>query len=76
MEHNYERLAHAIIIKACDDYRSCCKKLKKHPLNFDAKHTKKECLAFFRGTFFSGITDLDPELLIGKLNEEVGCYES
>ena len=76
MERNYEMLAQAIIVAACNDYRRALKKLKKHPLDFEAKHTKKECLEFFKSSLFSGITELNSEYIICKMHEEVGWYES
>lgn len=72
MERCYENLAQAIIVITTKDYRRACRKLKKHPLDFDAKHIKKECLEFFRGSFFRSLTEIDPEWLIDKLDMEVG----
>ena len=72
MERNYEMLAQAIIVLATKDYRAAALKLKKHPRDCDAEYTRTECLKFFRGGLFSELTELDPELLIDKLDMEVG----
>lgn len=72
MERCYENLAQAVIVITTKDYIRACKKLKKHPMDFDAKHIKKECLEFFRGNLFSSLTEIDPEWLIDKLDMEVG----
>ena len=67
----YEELANTIILRAVKDYRRALKKLKSKPLDEDAEKTRKECLRFFRSDWFSKLTDIEPEFLIRKLNEEV-----
>ena len=67
----YEELANAIILQAVKDYRDANKKLKKGRKNTEAERMKNECLRFFRCGWFSQLTDVDPEFLIRKLDEEV-----
>ena len=66
----YEELANAIVLQAVRDYREAVKKLSRGK-NRDAQDTKDECLRFFRSKWFSLLTDLDPEFLIRRLDEEV-----
>lgn len=70
-----ERLASAIIVRACDDYRDALKKLKRNPEHRDSLHTKMEVEEFFRSAWYEILTTLDGEMLIKKLQEEVG-YDS
>lgn len=67
----YEALGNAIIMQAVKDYRDALRKLKRGRKNTDAERTKAEVERFFRGGLFSAITEIDPEMLIRKLNEEV-----
>ncbi|WP_138203666.1 hypothetical protein [Haloimpatiens lingqiaonensis] len=71
MDDKYEDLANAIVITAVKDYRDVLKKLKKHPNSSYLQHTKNEIERFFRSKWYSVLTDIDPEFLIKKLNEEV-----
>ena len=71
MDDKYEDLANAIVITAVKDYRDVLKKLKKHPNSNYLQHTKNEIERFFRSKWYSVLTDIDPEFLIKKLNEEV-----
>ena len=72
----YERLANEIILQAVKDYRDANKKLKKGRRNKDAEITKSECLNFFRSRLFSTLTDIEPEFLIAKLDEEDDSHDS
>lgn len=67
----YEELANAIVLQAVRDYRDANKKLSRGRKNQDAQFTKEECLRFFRSKWFSLLTDLAPEFLIRRLDEEV-----
>lgn len=67
----YEAVGNAIIMQAVKDYRDALRKLKRGRKNTDAERTKAEVERFFRGDLYSAITEIDPEMLIRKLNEEV-----
>ena len=69
----YENLANAIVLSAANDYRDALKKLARGRRNSDAKRTKAECLRFFRSGWFGILTSLDPEVLVDKLDTEVGA---
>ena len=67
----YESLANAIVLQAVKDYRVALKRLKKHPNNKDAAIERDSIERFFRSGYFGILTDIDPEYLIDRLNEEV-----
>ena len=69
----YENLANAIVLSAANEYRDALKKLARGRRNSDAERTKAECLRFFRSGWFGILTSLDPEVLIDKLDAEVGA---
>ena len=68
----YEKLADAIILQAVKDYRDANKKLAKGRVNHEAEKMKNDCLRFFGSPLFEVLTSIDPEMLIRKLDEEVG----
>lgn len=68
----YTGLANAIILQAVKDYRDAIKKLLKGKMNREALAKRDEVLRFFRSQWFGELTEIDPEMLIRKLNEEVG----
>ena len=67
----YEQLANAIVLAAVRDYRDANRKLSRGRKNQAALETKEECLRFFRYGWFKALTEIDPEYLIKKLDEEV-----
>lgn len=67
----YDNLANAIIVQAAKDYKDAVKKLKRGRKNSEAERIRNECLRFFRSEWFNTLTEIDPEFLISKLNEEV-----
>ncbi|AWW25964.1 hypothetical protein Q5O14_08040 [Eubacteriaceae bacterium ES2] len=74
-EEIYRELGNGIILQAVRDYRKALKKLTKFPEDEVSKYTKREVERFFRSSLYSAITDIPPEMLIKKLNEEVNDYE-
>lgn len=69
----YEKLANAIVILAAKDYRRALKKLSRNHNNLDALSEKSKLERFFRSGWFGVLTTVDPEMLIMKLQEEVGA---
>lgn len=57
----YERLAHAIIIKAAKDY-----------IKANSEKTREDIRSFFRSELFEALTRMNPEMLIKKLDEKRG----
>ena len=67
----YEKLANAVIVIACKDYRKVIKKLSRNPGNRDALVEKKSIERFFWSGWFGVLTSIDPEMLMSKLQKEV-----
>ena len=68
---SYTRLANEIILQAVKDYRDANKKLSKGRNNKHAEIKKNQDLGIFRSGWLAVLTELDPEMLIRKLDEEV-----
>lgn len=70
---NYEKLANAIILQAVDDYRVALKSIRANPKSHVALSDKKEIERFFRSEWFTVLTGIDGDLLMKKLQMEVGA---
>lgn len=55
----YEELANAIILKAVKDYRSSSRRRAKGRKSSSAQYMQEECLRFFRGEWFTVLTDIN-----------------
>jgi len=71
MNTPYENLANAIILRAVEDYREALGILRYSPNDKDASISKDEIERFFRSGWFGLLTNIDPEMLMGKLHKEV-----
>ena len=75
----YMRLAEAIVMRACEDYRN--PKLtwetgeRKYFRPEHKKYVRASIERFFRSQWFMLLTDVDPEELIRRLREELPYYE-
>lgn len=67
----YENLAHAIIIRACNDYRIVLKMMKLHPKNKVLREEVSRLENFFRSPWYQALTTVDGELLIRKIRAEI-----
>lgn len=63
----YGAIIEAIIIRAAQDYRISCRKLKENPNSKPAAKMKKEC-----ETFLLNATNMDGKSILYRLNNEVG----
>ena len=70
-EDPYAALGNAIILQAVKDYRAVLKRIKHNPKNRIAIDEALTIEKFFRGSLFGVITNVDPEFLIGKLQDEI-----
>lgn len=70
-DNPYVLLANEIILEAVKEYRCALKKLSRGRVNKSAEISKQEILRFFRSDWFGNLTQIDPEVLICKLDEEV-----
>jgi hypothetical protein len=67
----YENLANAIILQAVKDYREALSRYDLHREKNTYGQDKASIERFFRSGWFGVLTELNPEMLIRKLNEEV-----
>mgnify|MGYP006907969647 CR=1 FL=1 len=68
----YENLANAIIIQAVKDFRKCIKVVKCNGRNKEqAIKEMREIVGFIKSPWFRVLTNLDPQVLLKKLQEEV-----
>ena len=71
MRINWEELANGIILQAVEDYRKARRRVRKRPDQRFAQYVIRETERFFRSRWFAQLTDVDGEMLIGRLREEV-----
>lgn len=71
MNDPYVNLAHAIVIKAVDDYRNALRRLKRDAHNRDAAIRKKECEQFFSSPWCKFLTDVDMVQAAKYIRQEV-----
>ena len=67
----YENLSNAIVLQAVRDYREALAREASHSAKDCYQRNKADLEHFFRAGWFGVLTNLDPELLIGRLNQEV-----
>lgn len=66
----YEDLANAIVIQAAKDYRGANAVLRRKPGSYAAKAMKLDVERFFASPWFGELTNLDPHILLSRLQEE------
>ena len=71
MNDPYVNLAHAIVIKAVNDYRNALRRLKRDARNRDAAVRKKECEQFFSSAWCKLLTDVDMVQAAKYIRQEV-----
>ena len=67
----YENLANAIILQAVKDYREVLARAASYSAKDCYRRSKDDLEGFVRSGWFGVLTNLDPELLIGRLKQEV-----
>ncbi len=68
----YQKLAGAITIQAVDDFRKAVKHLAKGKGNLAMDvRVVKEVIAFVKSEWFTTLTNVQPEIVLKKLQEEV-----
>ena len=66
----YAELANAIILQAVKDYRQSLCMLKRRPDSSPWRKEKRSCERFFHSSWFSMLTDADPNMILDGLREE------
>jgi len=68
----YERLANAIIIQACKDYKTAYKRYIRNSRRTDKPDKELvELEAFFRSDWYKALTTVDGEYLMDRIKKEV-----
>lgn len=66
----YQALANAIVEQAVTDYRRARRKLTKDPKHETAQVTVKGIERFIRSSWYSMLTNVDPDALMDRLKKE------
>ncbi len=64
-------LAKAIILQAAADYRHTTLRLMRNPYSFEAQACRDEIEQFFRSDWFTQLSGLDGETVLGQLKAEM-----
>ena len=67
---SYKDLANGIIVQAAKDYRRALRRLRRNPKYESAIETKEEVEQFFHSTWFSTLSDADPDYLLEHIARE------
>lgn len=68
----YQNLANAIILQAVKDFRRCIKIVKRNGRNKEvAVKEMREIVEFIKSPWFKSLTNLEPQILLKKLQQEV-----
>ena len=71
-DNPYANLANAIILQAVKDFRKCIKVGKRNGRNKEqAIREMRKIVEFIKSPWFRVLTNLDPQILLKKLEEEV-----
>lgn len=71
-DNPYANLANAIILQAVKDFRKCIKVVKRNSRNKEqAIREMRKIVEFIKSPWFRVLTNLDPQVLLEKLEEEV-----
>lgn len=71
-DNPYANLANAIVLQAVKDFRKCIKVVKRNARNKEqAIREMRKIVEFIKSPWFRVLTNLDPQVLLEKLEEEV-----
>lgn len=71
-DNPYANLANAIVLQAVKDFRKCIKVVKRNCRNKEQAIKKmRKIVEFIKSPWFRVLTNLDPQILLKKLEEEV-----
>ena len=72
---SYERLANAIILQACKDFRAAYKRLKRFPDSRHAQDEVKDLTEFFCSQHFELLTNADGPSILHRMMREIDKKE-
>lgn len=67
----YENLANAIVVQAFKDYNRALWRLSQDPHDFVAASNKKKLDRFFDSNWYSLLTDVKADILVGEAKRQV-----
>ena len=68
----YKQLAAAIVLQAIDDFKKAAERVRSKKGNINmAKREMQQVVSFVKSSWFSTLTDIDPEIVLNKLKEEL-----
>ena len=71
-DNPYANLANAIVLQAVKDFRNCITVVKRNGRNKEqAIREMRKIVEFIKSPWFRVLTNLDPQVLLEKLEEEV-----
>lgn len=68
----WQSLANAIIVQACEDYRTVCEMVKLKPRSKQWREERRKLLEFFKSEYCSLLSKVDVDVLIEKINKDMG----
>jgi hypothetical protein len=67
----WQSLANAIIVQACEDYRTVCEMVKLKPHFKQWREERRKLLEFFKSEYCSLLSKVDVDMLIEKINKDM-----
>jgi len=67
----WQSLANAIIVQACEDYRTVCEMVKLKPRSKQWREERRKLLEFFKSEYCSLLSKVDVDMLIEKINKDM-----
>ena len=67
----WQSLANAIIVQACEDYRTVCEMVKLKPRSKRWRKERRKLLEFFKSEYCSLLSKVDVDVLIEKINKDM-----
>jgi hypothetical protein len=67
----WQSLANAIMVQACEDYRTVCEMVKLKPRSKRWREERRKLLEFFKSEYCSLLSKVDVDVLIEKINKDM-----
>jgi hypothetical protein len=67
----WQSLANAIMVQACEDYRTVCEMVKLKPRSKQWREERRKLLEFFKSEYCSLLSKVDVDVLIEKINKDM-----
>lgn len=67
----WQSLANAIMVQACEDYRTVCEMVKLKPRAKYWREERRKLLEFFKSEYCSLLSKVDVDVLVEKINKDM-----